>query len=298
MGIVETLNILRLPISPPVEREDIAELKETARVKRQDLIPFFTPSLHVFLPKTEEKRPQRLFHKESLDERSKRRFARIFFRNPTLELTQWKGVPIKRPLAPPPTKETTPKREPALSLSPAPIPLQHTELKTYFDRDFGKWYFVPPPWDVVTRFFDTFQAEGGYCKITCTRITKSKNPHKPNSPEERCDLIALTKDPRQVKYESQSDTSGLDILGIINTLLRTHIESPTTKSVKEWQANQEKANGHLMEQLPKKIKEWNYDSFMIAGEKLLLKLGYTKEAAMSMHLLALFYKQVPMEPQS
>ena len=243
------------------EGDDIVEPQEAARVQESTFIPYS------FLPNCGMN--QRYFSLESADQHSsisaiRRRIGAV----PHL------------------VAEETQSHQPPQSAH------QGTELKTYFDDEFATYYFVPlsPPlsFGEVNRFVERFQVEGGYCGLSCGRKLKLKNLTKESSAEERCDIIALTKNPLQVKHEAHFVTCWDAFRG-------KYFNSKINQSVKDWQSRQAEACEHITVELKAKIKEWNYGSFMIADESMLLTLGYSEEKAKQMHLLALFYKRVPIQ---
>ncbi len=295
-----TLDLVKSDTYSPVERRDISELQETARVKKKDLFPFFMPPPPLSpIAECREEMPQRRVYQESINEQVKRRFDKIMFNSPTFNLIHCKDVqPEGLQDAPPQAisqPEDTQEPQPSLALcQPKPSEIQTTELKTFFDPEYNSYYFKPIPFGEVARFVENFQVEGGYSGLCCGRLRKLKNLTKSGYPEERCDIIALTKDRRQVEYEAKI-TKGNFVLGIIKNICDgcTDFQS---RSVKKWQAKQAEACGQIVEALQTKKEEWHYDSFMIADEKMLIELGYIEEDAKKIHLLALFYKKVPMQP--
>jgi hypothetical protein len=280
----------------PDEREHITEVQDTAREKN-DLIPFYTLFPQSFLADCRDSKQQRLVRQEPLDVQVKRRFYKITFSSPTLNLIHCTDVPSSDQDAFPQTisreEEIKETLQPSLAVRPMPIE-SNTELETFFDPDFKLHYFKPVPFGQVTSFVEDYQVQGGYSGLSCGRLMILKNLTKKDCPKERCDTIALTKDHRQVEYEAKMGTSNGFLLGPLTSFFNQCTEPFLTRLVKKWQANQAAACEHIMQALQDKKEQWHYDSFMIADESRLKELGYTLEEAKKMHLLALFYKKVPM----
>ena len=193
-------------------------------------------------------------------------------------------------------REKVQQPQTSLTLYQPSSPFQLTRMETYFDEELRTHYFVPISFNEVSAFVEKIQTEGNYCGLTCSRKTRLKNLTKQGGPVERCDIIALTKSPQQVRYEAKSVAVSQDAFQSLRAIWEKHFHSEENLLVKTWQTNQVHAIDLIMRELPSKIEKWHYDSFMIADERILLRLEYPRESAKKMHMLVLFYKKVPVQP--
>lgn len=162
---------------------------------------------------------------------------------------------------------------------------------TYFDWEFRTYYYLPPKIGKLAEFTGDCQEQGCYQGIGIGQKMKLKNLRIPNQPKQRCDIITLRKDHRQVEHETAQNRYGdSGIFSFFRTKINEIINQ--TSLVKKMKEKQKQLLVDVQIKLEEKMKDWHYDSFMIVGERALLTLGYSEKNVKEMHLLALFYKPV------